>query len=216
MKNYELAIKCKEVYDHDTKEFHEVEYSIDHDQGVIAFAGTQIQEVWKSDNWMDIIRDIRITPWYDRRTGWMHAGFLKGARAALEEMDLDITKYWTLTGHSLGGALALAAGKILNHEGYDLQVVGFGAPRAFIGKRRLKFNVKMFRYGADPIPLVPKVWMGGYMHPTMFYQINPISIPSYGTMYEIKHEKMNRKRLEVDFNDHRIERYINSLERLER
>lgn len=87
--------------------------------------------------WMDIVRDIRILPWYDSRAGWGRAGFLKGAQkvlahAGLRNLMLIKGMPVCLAGHSLGGAIACIVAAILLGEGKspdELQLETFGCPR---------------------------------------------------------------------------------------
>lgn len=135
----------------------------------LTFRGTEASKLISGSGYMDVIRDLRFIPWFDRRVGWSHAGFLKGARAAIERGligELDKNKPIYLTGHSLGGALALNAAAILASEGFDVKrVITFGAPKSFRKKtarnfRALKIEVFQYCNPGDPIPLMPFKWWG--------------------------------------------------------
>ena len=77
---------------------------------VLAFRGTEassLNAIFRQGGWRDIIRDLRFIPWYDKRVGWAHSGFLKGAKAVDRIIVNSPRKETILIGHSLGGALAL-------------------------------------------------------------------------------------------------------------
>ena len=58
----------------------------------------------------------------------VHAGFYEIAQAARKKLSLDKEKLITVSGHSLGGGVALLVGALLHDEGYDVRVITFGAP----------------------------------------------------------------------------------------
>ena len=61
-----------------------------------------------------------------------------------------------LTGHSLGGAVALIVGALMvRDEIYPNQIVTFGAPRCGRLKLLDRVPVTMYRHGKDIVPLVP-------------------------------------------------------------
>lgn len=116
-------------------------------------------------NGIDILRDLRGLPWYDKRlNAWCHSGFLKGARGFLQGTSIlgDIDPHWPLIidGHSLGGALAIGVGSYLTLLGRrPTEIVTFGAPAFSYGGavgRILKGIPKTrYRYGIDIVPTVP-------------------------------------------------------------
>lgn len=109
------------------------------------------------------------------RTVRVHSGFYAAFRkieAKLREVlaTTDATKAIYLTGHSLGGALALIAAAAFG--GRDelgpriAAVYTFGAPR--VGDAKFPDLVKAPHYRivnkGDAVPLVPPNWLTGYVH----------------------------------------------------
>ena len=128
---------------------------------VVAFSGSVSVEDW--------IRNARAYPWYDNRIGWAHCGFLKGARSVVDSWlgdKVPATKPVTVTGHSLGGALAIVAGGLLDDLGLHVKrIVTFGAPRVLISGHNGYQDIDVFEYvyGNDIVPTVPwAIW--GYRH----------------------------------------------------
>lgn len=72
----------------------ELEYLITelNDCPVIAVRGTELSTVFKGKNWKDVVRDLRVFPWYDANIGWAHAGMLKGAKEIYFDI-LNITRF---------------------------------------------------------------------------------------------------------------------------
>ena len=69
--------------------------------------------------------------------------------------DLDHKKI-ELTGHSLGGAVALIVGALMTRDEIPpLQIVTFGAPRCGRLKILDQVPVTMYRHGKDIVPMVP-------------------------------------------------------------
>lgn len=104
------------------------------DEIVVALPGTHPADA------LDWLRDFDIWPMWERGIGPIHEGFGLGARAAFAEMApiLSTDKLVTFTGHSLGGALALALAAIHARERPQtrFRVVVFGAPRvSFLNPR---------------------------------------------------------------------------------
>jgi len=166
---------------------------------VIAFRGTEF-------DMGDIIRDLRALPYFTAYAPeWMHAGFVKGGLKFFDEsgwwdiVDDKLPMY--LTGHSLGGALAIVFGALCKWRTIPpVEIVTFGAPSVGYGgglKWHLQ-DIPQARYvnGADCVPTHP---MAG-MHTSPAIPIGP---------------ERNFKRRWVRklprFHDHRIAYYQRSM-----
>lgn len=130
---------------------------------IAAFRGTT------HDGMGDIIRDIRFVPWWHPRVGVCPAGFLKGAMRVMDALELEVADEiksgnLVLTGHSLGGSMALITAGWLVSLGYPpAAVVAFDPARCGWWKlRRLVERVpyaKATWNGVDIVPLVPPVYL---------------------------------------------------------
>lgn len=124
------------------------------DQGervVVAFRGTINIEGW--------IRDFDALPKSHPLLGYCHSGFLSGACALVQTLTIPKDKTVVLTGHSLGGALAVLVGALRIAVGERVDtLVTFGAPRAGFRAMRalwLAHEVRQYRRGNDPVTDVP-------------------------------------------------------------
>lgn len=125
---------------------------------IIAFRGTV------PTSWEDWFRDA--AAWPTRLVdhpvlGPCHDGFATGADALLHQIRGAISrdKPYMLTGHSLGGALAIAeAGLLIDCGLAPVCLTTFGAPRvgmAPLARLLAPLAGTRFRHGADPVPEVP-------------------------------------------------------------
>lgn len=122
---------------------------------VVAFRGTV------PDDMADWLRDIDAWPDFIPGLGYCHAGFADGVKAIWGGLSVGLRDkpHVILTGHSLGGALAIIAAGMLAVAGSPpAALVTFGAPRA--GLERLAhalrgLPVRQYRNGDDPVPEVP-------------------------------------------------------------
>jgi predicted lipase len=124
---------------------------------ILAFRGTQSRG--------SILQDLKVIR---RRTpeGRLHAGFADGyadihSHVVSRLRRFSAKRVW-LTGHSLGGALALLAAWLLKRKFVPVhEVCTFGAP--MIGNKTAceafnrEFSGRIFRYinGRDPVPKLP-------------------------------------------------------------
>lgn len=142
---------------------------------VVAFRGTTSREDARTDlqarfNMSDVEVEGRKFK-VNVHSGFYHA--FQKVHARLEELlaKTDKEKPIYLTGHSLGGALALVASAALANALGDriAAVYTFGAPR--VGKRDFAEAVKAPHYRVinmgDIVPLVPPTWLRGYAHTGM-------------------------------------------------
>ena len=152
MNHQALSQICAESYN--SVDFEEFNIEVIVRDNVFAFRGT--------DEPLDVVRDLRILPWWMPELGWVPAGFGKAARRLLPkclsvcmENDIDPDTI-ILTGHSLGGAVALIVGALMvRDEIVPQQIVTFGAPRCGRLKLLDGIPVTCYRHGKDIVPLVP-------------------------------------------------------------
>jgi len=191
-----LARICAESYQHATFNLGECEAIIKYydDCQVVAFRGTETGAMFDGAGWVDVLRDMRITPWHDKHAGWVHAGFLKGGRKAADfaedKLVRDLPVY--CTGHSLGGALALMCAVRLYYHGFTIKGwVGFGSPKVQLTSKKYDFSQWNYRHRADVVPLMPRWTPYRHNYPVIDLRPNP-----------------NRK---ATWDDHGIDLYIKAL-----
>lgn len=123
---------------------------------------------------LDWLRDFSVVPTWLPRIGPVHSGFGAGGSAIWDKIKFDLPHMRvTLTGHSLGGALAQVVAAHLSYWRPDLsfRVVTFGAPRAgflnpFFGHLiRRGLEAVEYQRSGDIVPNVPGPWPL-YNHPT--------------------------------------------------
>ncbi len=195
MQYHQIAQIVAESYHYHAFNINECEGIIHYldDVQIVAFRGTEIDAMFSGGGWIDVIRDMRILPWYDKDAGWVHSGFLKGARGVAEFlMDvLEPDKPVLVTGHSLGAALALMVAVKLEAAGVDVQEwVGFGSPKVQIGYKDYPFRQVSFKHKADIVPLMPRL---------PFYQRSGI------------HHQLGDGCGKPNWNDHAVELYVEVL-----
>lgn len=152
MRHRQLADISMTAYEHLQYEVADVEFM--RESNVFAFRGT--------DEAADVLRDIRALPWWTKGLGWCPAGFVKAAEPVLIKLmsialkeNLSMSQI-VLTGHSLGGAIAIIVGAKLALLGHPVQeIVTFGTPRCGRLKVLDKTNVTMYRNGKDVVPQLP-------------------------------------------------------------
>ena len=148
----ELSEICLESYQ--TFSFEEASIEVLIRNNVFAFRGT--------DEPLDAVRDLRILPLWTKELGFCPAGFLKASKRLVNKVtsmclgrEIDHENI-ELTGHSLGGAVALIVGALLmRDEIKPRQIVTFGAPRCGRLKILDEVPVTQYRHGKDIVPLVP-------------------------------------------------------------
>src|SRR5262249_52940481 len=120
------------------------------DYDVIAIRGT--------DSPLDFLRDLAWRPVWSDDLGMCHGGVLVGALRLGSKLKYG-GRPWIMTGHSLGGALAVGISAFLASRGKaPALLVTFGAPRfgmSKVPKLLAPVPVRQYRYGNDPVPDVP-------------------------------------------------------------
>lgn len=147
-----IANVCQRSYFGKTFEEANIEVLIENN--IVAFRGT--------DEPLDAVRDLRIFPLWTKELGWCPAGFLKASKRLVSKV---MSECWTrgiapkdmiLTGHSLGGAVALIVGALMVRDEINpSEIVTFGAPRCGRLKILDGMEVTCYRHGKDIVPLVP-------------------------------------------------------------
>jgi len=106
-----------------------------------------------------------------------HRGFMAAYFAVRDRLQTEVRQYpncqLTITGHSLGGAVATIAAldlqyNITQHTGQAIQLYTFGAPRvgnaALVNSFRQRVPMSYrYIYGWDVVTRVPRLWQG-YEH----------------------------------------------------
>ena len=121
----------------------------------VAFQGTQ--------DFDQMLTDIDVGTIHIPGMGDVHRGFLMAARSVSIRVGVALEgKPAIITGHSLGGALAIVLAALRCLGGHPPKaVMTFGAPRVSIGQTMAALFAKwsvpimMYRHGADPVPEVP-------------------------------------------------------------
>ncbi|MBE7386033.1 MAG: lipase family protein [Leptolyngbya sp. SIO1E4] len=138
-----------------------------------------------------------------------HRGFMAAYFSVRDRLQTEVRKYpnatLTITGHSLGGAVATIAAldlqyNITQHTGQSIRLYTFGAPRvgnaALINSFRQRVPQSYrFIYGWDIVTRIPRSWQG------------------YGDIPEEQRlgSRWTWKFVSRRFTDHYISNYVNSL-----
>jgi hypothetical protein len=161
-----LAELCYRVYAYHDGSVGELEYLVTWvgSRKTIAIRGTEAGKMFSGGGWVDVVRDLRILPWFITGAGWVHAGMGKGARRLKRELEghslISRTDSLLITGHSLGAGVGMVLAELFASDGYDVEFVGFGTPRAML--QAPKVPGRYYRNGQDPVTEVPRPWMFGY------------------------------------------------------
>jgi hypothetical protein len=106
---------------------------------------------------------------FEEGEGQVHRGFYQAAQEAYDFAVKYLEKFYAgqkllISGHSLGGAIALLLAEMLRRrtEGYSIQLYTYGAPRAgdtsFVKGAEPLVHYRMVNHN-DPVPSVPGTWM---------------------------------------------------------
>ncbi|EDU49952.1 lipase precursor [Pyrenophora tritici-repentis Pt-1C-BFP] len=145
---------------------------------VVSFRGSSSLDNWRTNLDMDVTQ----TKLCDDCTA--HRGFWQSwldakdrVMPAVQQAAASFPQYKiTVTGHSLGAAIATLAAANMRHDGYTVALYNFGSPR--IGGAKISNyitnqpggNYRVTHWN-DPIPRVPLLTMG-YVHISPEYYIN--------------------------------------------
>ena len=116
---------------------------------IVVFRGT--------DNLLNWLTNLKVeaVPFKAVPKAQVHSGFFEIAKTVEKKVKLDKEKLVTVTGHSLGGAVALLYGALLHDDGYDVRVITFGAPPvgndAFVEANVALDHIR-FAHIFDPVP----------------------------------------------------------------
>lgn len=147
----------KEAYplfhDHSVNEFNEVRFSVmkdDNGGAIVCFRGSETTQ-----NWIDnFITSFTYDP---ELNATLHSGYLelaKGIANILEER-LDKEKPVTLCGGSLGGAMSIGVGWLLDSRGYDVaKIYAFANPR-ITDDDYSHLNILTILNKQDPVVFLP-------------------------------------------------------------
>ena len=188
---------CQQAYQHTDLEAGEAKalVSYDHLGTWVAFQGTH--DIGQA------LEDLDCRPRFIQGIGYCHHGF-----SVLAEQIYPLVKTlasqgeqeFILTGHSLGGAIAILVAAMLVRDGVTKpEIITFGAPRVSVGpavgrvfaRTGLALALALYRNGADVVPDLPPI----LAHPVPLIQIGS---PSDGP--------------EAAERDHAVARYIAALQ----
>lgn len=207
----------------ETLEIEKVAYFIATDPAtksmIIAVRGTS--------NLENALIDLNYTLQEDNHTGiYLHTGFLQSAANLYREIKPKIGDDYTvhLTGHSLGGAVALILAMHLYVDGYQVgDVVTFGQPKVTNRSGASKFkdlNVVRIVTEHDLVPIVPPFDISDILNTKMdiFWHLGKayILLPNqYYATFEgldgLKYgmEFLNKKPSQANIDAHRMDNYLN-------
>ncbi|QQZ39808.1 lipase family protein [Pseudomonas sp. SK3(2021)] len=119
----------------------------------------------------DILRDLDAAQVpFENTSGKVHNGFYGSAKVVREFVTTYLDKFYSgqklvITGHSLGGAVALLVAEMLRRNkkyAADILLYTYGSPRAgdktFVENAKALVHHRMVNQN-DPVPSVPAAWM---------------------------------------------------------
>lgn len=166
---------------------------------IVVFRGTD-----NMVNWLTNLK-VEAVPFKEVPEAKVHNGFYEIAQTVHAKLSLDKEKLITVTGHSLGGAVALLYGALLHDDGYDVRVITFGAPPVgndAFAEANVALEHIRFAHIFDPVPKADRKTIA-----TLQSLLENIDIESleYG---RIKQVLLYLKSMPYDFVHHGEERDI--------
>lgn len=160
LSDYEIALLAAKVYEEATITHEDLGARVDVVDGTfyVSCRGTVPKSV---ENWL---RDFASWPHFMTGLGIMPHGFASGAIALDPLIGAEIKQGSpiVLTGHSLGGALALDLGAMWTLSRRNVaRIVTFGAPRAGSETTAEVLHavpIAQYHHGNDPVPDVPLLY----------------------------------------------------------
>ena len=137
---------------------------------IVSFSGTDPLSI---QNWIDDLDFIQTSYGYCGNDCKVHQGFYKSFNSTVDQVKSLVNSAYashssatlSITGHSLGAAMAAHCAAELAHSGYKIHhVYTYGMPR--VGDRTV--------HGHDPVPHVPLEAMNAHHMPyEVFYEKDP-------------------------------------------
>jgi triacylglycerol lipase len=209
-----------------TLEIEKVGYFI----GTAPTTKSMVISVRGTSNLENTIVDLNYTLREDSHTGiQLHTGFLQSAANLYREIKPRIEDGYTVhvTGHSLGGAVALILAMHLYVDGFKVgDVVTFGQPKVTNRSGAAKFeNLNVIRLVAehDMIPIMPPLDISDIMNTKMdiFWHLGKAYLLLPGQYYarlegldSLKHGMgfFSKKPRQENIDAHRMDNYLNLIE----
>lgn len=148
----ECAELCRKSYDDNLpegfREYGDLRFGLVN--GILVFRGTA--------NLPNALRDAFVLPARTRGGYMAHRGFVDALESLYSRVchtvGVGARKDIIVTGHSLGGAMALLCAEV-----FECRVVTFGCPRAYL---RFSSTPKVEHYRVicddDPVPMIPRIF----------------------------------------------------------
>lgn len=193
----ELAELCELAYEKVHSAPDELEYTVNYcnDHTYICVRGTEFSKFFSGLGFADVIRNLRICPFWSRHTGWLHAGYLAGAKSVYNDLQdvAEISGGLVIAGHSMGAAVAAPLAQMLHKITPVSRLVLFGCPKVYLSRPKFEFPVASYRNGSDIVTRVHPM----YKQPAPLIELLPNPLP------------LNKF-------EHRISEYVRSLKVLDR
>lgn len=181
------------------------------------------------------IVDLNFIPQRHSRTGLVHSGFYSEMLKVWPEVDYAVRSRLKphskifITGHSMGGAVAMLLAEMLSYNGHRItDLITFGQPKT--GSRKFCDHINSladFRYhrvvnNVDLVPMLPPGWMG-YVHCGTEIYINRTSkISTSSTVQKIQDgiagicAALKNNRMPAWWCDHDIRHYVYHIKKIVR